>query len=460
MRENVQLGTNRTPDGVGATYVPFPPAPPLAFLHIPKTAGASLIAVLDSYFDADDIAEARNPPDFELLRGMSHHFRFFRGHFYGSECEFLPVGVQMFTLIRTPEAIAASSYAYLRRYRETDWEFARASVLSGNQIRGEDSTEIARVARTAALCRHHSVHEVIRMRDPAVSMSFHGMLVRMLGGTTEALGLWDSLPPEHWARPELLRDMASAAKACLQRMEVIGHSENLGDALSLICALRGWPAPPRTPRIHDYGDNVTHKEMKSSDLMDYFRSRNTADYDVYAAGQVAVATLAERIVDQFGVSSDRKTEINDRYRRRYFIEAPMCDGFDLDASRAWGGCGWSLREYAGDRNAVRHFDDGRTASVLVRLEPAPGGHLFRAYIANAASMTALESLTAECAAGPLQRQSVGHLSSGHAMVEWRLTEAQRAAMGGDVEISLDLPQALSGVAMAFSRIACLPLAQL
>src|SRR5215472_13748333 len=88
------------------------------FLHIPKTAGASMHRAIDAAFPPELICRhwlwdqlVTMPAD--RLRS----YRVFRGHFHGDLERFLERPLRIFTLLRDPIERTVSSYYYHRGYR-------------------------------------------------------------------------------------------------------------------------------------------------------------------------------------------------------------------------------------------------------------------------------------------------------------------------------------------------------
>lgn len=91
----------------------------LYFLHIPKTAGTTLITLLDMYFDSGSILKLHEWQ--ELLPLMPIDFskiRFIRGHFGYSMLRILPKKPVCITMLRRPNDLIISAYKMLQRQPE------------------------------------------------------------------------------------------------------------------------------------------------------------------------------------------------------------------------------------------------------------------------------------------------------------------------------------------------------
>jgi len=104
----------------------------LYFLHIPKTAGTSLISILDSYFKNDEVLRLhawkyllpKMPLDFSK-------YRFVRGHYGIGFYRLLPKKPLYLTALRDPKGIIISSYKMIQRQPE---EAKRYSIPQGKTI--------------------------------------------------------------------------------------------------------------------------------------------------------------------------------------------------------------------------------------------------------------------------------------------------------------------------------------
>jgi hypothetical protein len=88
----------------------------LYFLHIPKTAGMSLVSILDNYFDYDSILLERDWYDLitTLPRDFSR-YRLIRGHFGYSINRILPKKPIFMTMLREPVERTISDYEHIAR---------------------------------------------------------------------------------------------------------------------------------------------------------------------------------------------------------------------------------------------------------------------------------------------------------------------------------------------------------
>jgi len=125
---------------------------PLYYLHIPKTAGTSLISFLDTQFDQSQICPAQLLPElFQLGSDTLSNYNFFRGHLWFGLDRFVGNDLNYITMLRDPVQRTISWYSHVKRepnaYRhdrvvnenwslldfvtdkETQWDMVNAQTL-------------------------------------------------------------------------------------------------------------------------------------------------------------------------------------------------------------------------------------------------------------------------------------------------------------------------------------------
>jgi len=101
---------------------PLPPSaaqgevPPLYYLHIPKTAGTSLVAFLDAQFSAKDICPAQLLPAlFALGCARASRYRLYRGHLWYGLARYVGQPLRLLTMLRDPLQRTLSWFSHARR---------------------------------------------------------------------------------------------------------------------------------------------------------------------------------------------------------------------------------------------------------------------------------------------------------------------------------------------------------
>src|SRR5262245_32358487 len=87
---------------------------PFYFLHIPKTAGTSLISLLDDHFRPSEICPAQLFPEFfQIPKERLREYRLFRGHLWFGLHEYIDRTVKYITLLRHPVDRTISYYHHV-----------------------------------------------------------------------------------------------------------------------------------------------------------------------------------------------------------------------------------------------------------------------------------------------------------------------------------------------------------
>jgi hypothetical protein len=194
----------------------------LVLMHIPKTAGTSLTAIVDQHFKSGQIF-----PDQLQLRGYSAmhlgRYRLFRGHFPLRDIQYIPGQRFIFTLLREPRARLLSQYRYHR---------ARRPELS---LRGSI------VERAKLPLKEYLSHPAVRSNASVDNIQCR-YLFYLDPHAVRLLGLRD---PEgtDFRFDERRTDVLEIAKANLARLGGFGLAERFDDSVALLAAARGLPAP-------------------------------------------------------------------------------------------------------------------------------------------------------------------------------------------------------------------------
>jgi hypothetical protein len=232
----------------------------VAFVHIPKTAGQTLNAILAQQYARDEVHEV-------MMRGMSlrisrpalipspmlsfsktrrlkaalknqHKLRLIRGHFDLSLSKLLPADTRFFTLLRDPVERAISHYYHFRR-KTTD-----------------------------------PIHP-LAMRSTLMEWVSACGLVEMDNGQTRRLAGKMNLP---CGRVTL--EMLERAKSNLAAMfAVVGLTERFEESLVLLHRAFNWP--PHRIQTRNVGDNRPLRAELSGEALELISNCNRFDLDLY-----------------------------------------------------------------------------------------------------------------------------------------------------------------------------------
>ena len=207
---------------------------PLIFVHVPKTGGQTVIALVDPHFDIHDICPAYFYYSMDSLPKTSlQYYKLLRGHFFYAQVRH--VQGKKITILRDPLKRAHSEHRFWLRYN------------NGPQPN--------------ALMRLHFLPE----GDPLYVMSNHQCLF---------LSSFDPRDPTITIQQHL-----ESAKANLANdFWFVGITEDLDNGMRTLYSMLGWGEPGPIPR-----KNATRptNETFSDALLDEIRQRNWADIELY-----------------------------------------------------------------------------------------------------------------------------------------------------------------------------------
>jgi hypothetical protein len=175
----------------------------LFFLHVPKTGGSTLAAALAKKFVSWEIFPWQHThldlfDPAELMK-----FRFFHGHFFIGDLDYIPQPTTSVTLLREPRSRIVSLYNYWRSFRRDD--------------RPKDTPHHAWIANSVGL------NGFLRLPNPSVRATIDNAMVRTflpypLRGRNGALS----------AAPETIVDDALAS---LDKLTAFGILERLDESM-------------------------------------------------------------------------------------------------------------------------------------------------------------------------------------------------------------------------------------
>ncbi|RPH61807.1 MAG: hypothetical protein EHM81_03500 [Chloroflexi bacterium] len=310
----------------------------LYFMHIPKCAGMSLIAVLDQYFTIDEICPLHDT--FKNFQAYTPEqmaaFRFIRGHFPYKLIDLLPGRPRTLTILRHPVKRVISAIAQHRRLEEQGVPFFKESVLN---------------LSTEEFMKHPTFGKAVSN----VSVKY---LNDVVGPAKDPISL-------------------SRAKERLESFDVIGLVEQFDDSLNLLSHTFGFEPIAEAKEV-----NVDPKRSSKSEIhqyvLDLIVEMNKEEIELYEFG---VQLFRERLAQMKAEQAQPTALIT--------IPAPT----RLDFHQVSPGQGW----YSGLKHpkyGVLRWSGPETTSYL-RIPLKAREHTLRFKVLKAIAPEILKSLVVE-----------------------------------------------------------------
>ncbi|MEM9220586.1 MAG: sulfotransferase family 2 domain-containing protein [Cyanobacteria bacterium P01_F01_bin.150] len=248
----------------------------MCFIHIPKTAGTTMSAILESRFDHQKICPT---PYWRNLRVMKKRemkpYRLFRGHFPYDVADIIPGTPVCITMLRDPIERVISAY-----------EFMKTCVIVYPAAR-----KVQEKARTLSLKDY--------VRDPDVNGVINAQ-TRMIAGRDCQSKKIDQRDPI----------ALEIAKENLQQFAFVGVTEQFWDSMGLLSYQFGW-TPPREIQRLMVGKKKLRRENLSQDVIDIITEYNLLDIEFYdyskALFEAQHAKMVSHLQEEYGTSANKET---------------------------------------------------------------------------------------------------------------------------------------------------------
>ena len=217
-------------------------APRICFIHVPKTAGTSAIALMRRHLGAGNLYHVQNRQVPFVTRFIQRH-RFVAGHFYLRDFAAEAFrNTYVFTILRDPVERVISQYRYFRRLREV----------------GDD--------RDVALAQQSDLADILRRpRHENNSRWINAVTTRFSGEGVHKIADRESL---------------RKAKHHLRLLDLVGLQECFAETYSRLAENLGW----ETSEV--VYDNQTEPELATTDNLEpgcrtLIEERNALDRELY-----------------------------------------------------------------------------------------------------------------------------------------------------------------------------------
>lgn len=235
----------------------------LYFLHIPKTAGTTLIELLKNHFPKESILGPQSWK--QLSHNMPKNFsnlRLVKGHFGFGVYRILPKKPIYITLLREPEGVIISHLKMLRRQPTPKHRF---NISENDTI----SDLILKPVFKGLL--NPQAHWIVADLD--VNSITNGLDLKLL----------DKFLPEDQAEfmlPEFSDEkLLEVAKERLSKFAFVGTVERFEESLFLLCYVFGWKPIRNIIRLNPAPTSI--KNELSNEAINILKERTKVDKELY-----------------------------------------------------------------------------------------------------------------------------------------------------------------------------------
>jgi hypothetical protein len=293
------------------------PKDQLCFMHMAKTGGTTLTAILDSKFDLAEICpEQLWPTLLKLSPKELANYRLLRGHFFYRIHKLLPRPPVFLTLFRNPIDRIVSTY-YFCRGGSPEHLNPEADATTFYKAK---SLTLGEFVRHPSLydCENAQTYQFIARKD------IH------------------TAPLNHRSLEE--------AKAYLNQFAFVGITERFDEALQLLSFTFGWnPLKEHQPLM--VSPTRTRRSSLSPDIIEVIRERNQFDFALYdyatALFELRYQQMRETLQQRYkGTVYEQLEQHYQQRQRQRQLAARSQILFTFDQARS--GAGWQLRELLKD----------------------------------------------------------------------------------------------------------------
>jgi len=302
----------------------------IAFHHIPKTAGTTLIGILEQNFSIDEIIPnkyfgkpARDviSNDISSKREDLLNFNLIRGHFPAPGFDLLSNDYYRITVLREPTSRLFSLY--------NDWRTKSDQSLSNAHRQDVNASQLAKQFSIGNFLKH-KVHPITALFD-------NGQ-VRILSEsmTKKTLEAYD----------------LEKAKKTLDKMQLVGLTEMLDAFITILCHDCNWEFPSNYQSLNTRKYNTESLEQIDKDILHEYTKWDKQLYEY------AQSLFNKKLVSHIDALKNQ-TSNN--------IKENAVSNVQLDMSKGFKSTGFHVREGIGGEHIWRWTGPGTKSTVNLNL---------------------------------------------------------------------------------------------
>jgi hypothetical protein len=338
----------------------------LYFIHIPKTAGTTLISLLDAHFDVKDIFPAQLWKELAKLPPTDvGKYRLYRGHFGADGLKpFLPKPPVRITMLRQPIPLSLSTYKFVLREPGTR---VHKLVMSENM----SFSDFIQHPKTRSRISNKQTRNLSFILDEA---PIEDALERY-AESREHVDQWLEkyrIPLSDWESME-------QAKETLMSCAFFGLVERFDESMALMTYTFGW-APIGT--VEKLRAATTPEEVQAlpEEALALLNECNEMDTELYAYAEKVFSQRVQEMIQSLKVYARAGEEVPEEWQEnptliqtlldRHYAEcyhkaAPEpTETVWVDFGNAIQGTGWHHREQVSSDNSLFRWTGPGTISTL------------------------------------------------------------------------------------------------
>ncbi|MGB6463783.1 MAG: sulfotransferase family 2 domain-containing protein [Nitrosotalea sp.] len=319
------------------------------FLHIPKTAGTTLTAIIDNNFDLNSIYPEQVWQKLLLNKPKSFsEYKLIRGHFGYSLCKILPKKPVCITMIRDPVERTISFYHHMRTDPLTNnWVKDFISKENGLEslISNSDKRRVFANEQTRHLGLELDVFSLTESLDKSELENF------FYESSSEFTDISDNR-------------LLDIAKKHLSEFKFFGFTERFEESLMLLCYTFGW-RPIRQVWKEMILPNRPHRNEFSDETINMISECTKLDSELYRYAAELFESrffqMAKELKEKYFESHFLEMPfkqmmyelLEKNYNERFGKSTPPVSSIDFNFKQALNGSGWYSREFLPGGNVFR-----------------------------------------------------------------------------------------------------------